>query len=91
LRQELYKTGVSVTIVSPGRVDTPMIDHLRVPSIQPKAPPEAVAHAILRAIRRRQPEVIIPWIGWLLYLSSVLSPRFTDWAVRLLHLEGWEQ
>lgn len=91
LRQELYKTGVSVTIISPGRVDTPLIDHLRVPAISPKIPPEAVARAILRSIRSRQPEVVIPWTGWVYYFTNVLSPGLTDWAVRKLHLEGWEQ
>jgi NADP-dependent 3-hydroxy acid dehydrogenase YdfG len=90
LRQELHGSGVGLTVVSPGRVDTPLIDHLRVPWISAKIPPEPVARAILRAIRRRQPEVILPPQAWLLYFFSVLSPGFTDWAVRLLHLEGWE-
>lgn len=91
LRQELHGTGVSVTTVFPGRVDTPLIANLRVPWISAKIPPEAVARAIVRAIERRSPEVIVPWRARLLIYAHVLSPRFADWAVRFFHLEGWEE
>lgn len=90
LRQELHGTGVGVTIVFPGRVDTPLIAGLEVPWISAKIPPETVARAILRAIRRRQPEVIVPWQTRLLLYAHVISPRFADWGVRFFHLEGWE-
>ncbi len=91
LRQELHGTGVGVTTVFPGRVDTPLIQNLKVPWISAKIPPEHVARAILRGIRRRQPEVIVPWQARLLIYAHVLSPRFADWAVRFFHLEGWEE
>ncbi len=91
LRQELHGTGVGVTIVFPGRVDTPLIANLKVPWISAKIPPEAVAEAILRGIRRRQPEVIVPWQARLLIYAHTLSPRLADWAVRFFHLEGWEE
>jgi short-subunit dehydrogenase len=90
LRQELHGTGVGLTVLSPGRVDTPLIETLRVPWISPKMPPERVARAILHAIRRNHAEVILPPQGWLLVLSSVLFPGLTDQAVRRLHLQGWE-
>jgi short-subunit dehydrogenase len=90
LRQELYGTGVYVTNILPGRVDTPMISNLRVPWISAKIPPQAVARAIVRAIHRRSPEVIIPFPARVLVYVNTLSPHLGDWFVRLFHLEGWE-
>jgi NADP-dependent 3-hydroxy acid dehydrogenase YdfG len=90
LRQELYGTGVYVTSVFPGRVDTPMIAHLRVPWVSGKLSADAVARAIVRSIYRREPEVILPSIARALVYLNTLFPRLADWTVRLLHLEGWE-
>jgi short-subunit dehydrogenase len=90
LRQELHGTGVYATTVFPGRVDTPMIEHLRVPTISSKLPPQAVAHAIVKAIRSQSPEVIIPRSARALVYLNIVSPRLADWFVRKLHLQGWE-
>ena len=94
LRQELHGTGVYVTSVFPGRVDTPMIARLQVPRIAPKVTPEAVARAIVRAIRHRQAEVILPFQARLLWyvhlLLSTLSLPLADWVARKLRLEGRE-
>ena len=91
LRQELYGTGVYVTSVFPGRVDTPMIAHLRVPRISAKMSAEMVARAIVRSIYRREPEVILPSVARALIYLNTLFPRLADRAVRLFHLEGWEE
>lgn len=90
LRQELHDSGVHVTTIFPGRVDTPLLDDLKVPWISGKISPERVARAIVRAIRRRRPEVIIPARVKALYYLNVLSPRLGDWIARFLHLQGWE-
>jgi NAD(P)-dependent dehydrogenase (short-subunit alcohol dehydrogenase family) len=90
LRQELYRTGVDVTTVYPGRVDTPMIQNLRVPWISTKISAETVTRAIVRSIERRKAEVILPPQTKLLHYLNFLSPRLGDWAVRYFHLEGWE-
>jgi NADP-dependent 3-hydroxy acid dehydrogenase YdfG len=90
LRQELTGTGISVTIVLPGRVDTPMIHDLHVPWISAKISPEVVARGIIRAILRRQAEVILPFHAGMLYYISVFSPRLSDWLTRLFHLQGWK-
>ncbi len=90
LRQELHGTGVAVSIVYPGRVDTPMIENLRVPWVSAKISPEAVARAIVRAVRRRQAEVILPVQSKLLVYLNTFAPGLADWAVRRFHLEGWE-
>ncbi|MBS3784488.1 MAG: SDR family NAD(P)-dependent oxidoreductase [Anaerolineae bacterium] len=91
LRQELHGSGVRVTTVFPGRVDTPLIDRLDVPSVSAKIPARAVARAIVDTVRRPRPEVIIPIQGRALHLVNVISPRLGDWIVRQLHLEGWER
>jgi hypothetical protein len=67
-----------------------MIENLRVPWISAKIPPERVAAAILTAIRRKQPEVILPLQTRFLHFANVISPGLADWAARILHLEGWE-
>jgi NADP-dependent 3-hydroxy acid dehydrogenase YdfG len=90
MRQELRGTGVHVTTVFPGRIDTPLLDGMRVPWISPKYSPEMVARAIVRGIRRRQPEVIVPAFYRLFLILSTLSPRLSDWFARVSHLEGWE-
>ncbi len=90
LRQELHGTGVHATVVFPGRVDTPLIENLKVPWISAKIPPEKVARAIVRGIRRRAPEIIVPWQARLLVWAHMISPRLADWGVRFFHLEGWE-
>jgi len=57
LRRELLRSGVGVTIVSPGFIDTAMTSWLRG---VPKAPPELVARAVARSIDRPRREVIVP-------------------------------
>jgi NADP-dependent 3-hydroxy acid dehydrogenase YdfG len=91
LRQELHGTGVGLTIVYPGRVDTPMIDHLKFHPISAKISAGAVAKATLAAIRHNRAEVVIPKLAWTLIYLDLLMPRVADWGVRLFHLQGWEQ
>lgn len=91
LRKELYGSGVSVTSVLPGRVDTPMIAGMMFHPLSAKISPRAVAQAILRAIERRQPVVVLPPQAGLLSLVSTLSPTLADWIIRLLWLEGREE
>ena len=90
-RQELYGSGVHVTTIFPGRVDTPLIATLRVPPISAKIAPETVARAIVRAIRFPQPEVILPVQARALAYVNALCPRLGDWFVRRFHLQGWEE
>jgi NAD(P)-dependent dehydrogenase (short-subunit alcohol dehydrogenase family) len=90
LRQELHGTGVGVSSIYPGRVATPLIGALKFHPFSAPIAPEAVAASVVRAIRSRQPEVIVPPQAWVLILLNALSPRWGDWAVRAFRLEGWE-
>jgi NADP-dependent 3-hydroxy acid dehydrogenase YdfG len=90
IRGDLYGTGVAVTTVFPGRVDTPLIDDLTVPAISAKLAPAKIARRVIRAIYRREAEVIVPaFSGRLLDVVNALAPRVADWFVRRLRLEGW--
>lgn len=91
LRQELRDRGVHVTTIFPGRVDTGLIESLAVPGISAKIPPEMVARAIVTAVRRPKPEVVVPFHARLLYLVNAASPRLGDWLVRVFRLQGWER
>jgi len=90
LRQELHGSGVSVTNVLPGRVDTPLISHLRFAWITAKISPEKVARAILAGIRKRKPIVILPPQAGILYYLNVFAPSLSDRLARVFHIEGWE-
>ncbi len=90
LRQELHGSGVQVTLVFPGRVDTPMVENLEVPWISAKISAEACAKAILKGVQKRKAEIILPPQTLLLYYLQVFAPRLADFAVRFFRLEGWE-
>lgn len=84
LRQELRGSGVTVTTINPGPIDTPFFD-LADPSggyvrnvgwFMLK--PEKVAQHIVRAIELRREEVNLPWwVSPFLKLYQ-LAPRLTD-------------
>ncbi len=90
MRQELVESGIDVSVIYPGRVDTPLIANLEVPRVSPKIAPERVADAILSAIKHRRAEVIIGFRHRLLDLIAVIWPRLSDWLVRAMRLEGRE-
>ncbi len=91
LRQELHGTGISVTNVLPGRVDTPLVSDLEVPWISAKISPETVARAVLAGIRKRKPIVITPPQAGLLYYVNVFAPSLSDTLARYFRLEGWKR
>jgi short-subunit dehydrogenase len=91
LRQELHGSGISVTNVLPGRVDTPFITALEFSWISAKISPEQVARAVLDGVRKRKPIVITPPQARLLYYISVFAPSLSDRLARYFRLEGWEK
>lgn len=90
MRQELRDTGITVTNVMPARVDTPMLEDLEVHWISAKISSGKVARAIVGALKRPRPVVIVPRFAALLYYINVLSPSLSDRLTRLFRLEGWE-
>ncbi len=66
LRHELRASGVSVSVVLPGVVDTPFFERRGAPyrrRVPRPVPAERVAEAVCRAVERRQREVFVPrWL-----------------------------
>ncbi len=89
LRQEMRGTGVHVSTIFPGRIDTPMLAGVSVPWITPKVPAEKVAEAIVGAVLGNKAEVLVPYAGAkLLLVLNSFSAGLGDLAVRALRLSG---
>lgn len=88
MRQELKPYGMRVTVVHPGRIDTPLIAHLRMPFASPKVSPERLARHTVRSIARGRRRLIYPSSGYL-YLVRDLWPALGDWLIGALRLQGW--
>ncbi|GGJ22646.1 SDR family NAD(P)-dependent oxidoreductase [Deinococcus roseus] len=78
LRRELLGSGVHVSLVSPGFVETDMTSKRKVPKI----PPGKVAELILRLLKRPKAEVIIPAYYKILIALERIFPGFGDFLVR---------
>jgi short-subunit dehydrogenase len=89
LRQDLRGTGVKVTTILPGRVDTPMIETLRVPWVSRKISPELVAKVVEQALKGRHPEIVVPRLGpKTLLWSAAFSPRLADFLIKATGIAG---
>lgn len=81
LALELDRTGVGVTLVNPGIINTPFFDHASFAAFPAGAraraiPPERVAAAIVRAVIRDVPEVTVPSTYAIGMLLKAAAPRF---------------
>jgi short-subunit dehydrogenase len=88
LRQELREFGIKITSIYPGRVDTPMIEHLKVPWVSPKISADKVVKAMIKGIKRNRAIVVIPSVYFLLGSLNSIMPRVTDWFYKKLKVEG---
>src|SRR5947208_6353719 len=94
-RVELQKhgTGVAVSLVLPGAIDTPQFDRDRQKigyQPQPVPPiyePEPFAEAVLRCCERPVRELPIGWGAQKALWGQKLSPRAGDWMLRRM---GWK-
>ena len=73
LRRQLHSSGVSVSVVSPGYIDTPLTSYRRgrMPG------PSLIASAIAGLVERPRREVVAPW--W--YRVPIALERVAPWLV----------
>jgi short-subunit dehydrogenase len=82
LRDELAGSGVTVSVISPGPVDTGFFGEEleRVADVvfsQPMSTTEEVAKAIVRCVDQGTPEIALPWLSGKLCTLGYLSPALT--------------
>ncbi len=92
LRAELAGSGIRVSVVSPDSVETAHTlqelqhDEAALSFASAPLPPEAVAEAVLRAVRKGPPEILVPAASGLLVRLLMAFPRL---VLRLLPLLRW--
>jgi short-subunit dehydrogenase len=87
LRHELKGTGVGLTMVYPGQIQSSLHDHEkeRMPDwykLERGAPAEPLAHAVLEGVERDQREVFYPPNVRLLRIAHGLRPALADAFLR---------
>ena len=88
LRRELKGTGVIVSGVFPGAVDTEFDQqagvHWEITGVAPKwllVSPEEVAQLILKVIRKKRKNAVIPAVMWVAVLANAHFPGFVSWLL----------
>jgi short-subunit dehydrogenase len=87
LRADLRGTGLRVTTVVPGRVDSAYFEHNpgsaermpKVIALGPTLTPAQVAAAIVRGVEQEKREIVLPALIRLFFLTQALSPRLATW------------
>ncbi|MGO0062259.1 SDR family NAD(P)-dependent oxidoreductase [Brevibacillus fluminis] len=92
LRQELNGTGIHVTCVMPGPIDTPFLEKADAGGAYRQnvqaylLSPEHTARAITRAVAKKQAELRLPWkLSLLSMLYSMLPQRIKRWVAPLIN------
>ncbi len=91
--QEKHRTGVDVSLILPGGINTPQFDRGRQKQgeqpqpVPPIYEPEVVTAAILRCCERPQRELPVTWASQKLLWGQKLSPRAGD---LVLLRNGWK-
>jgi NADP-dependent 3-hydroxy acid dehydrogenase YdfG len=85
VRGELRGTGVEISVVMPGVVDTELATGVGTPRGVPKIKPEDVAAAIVEVLQRPRFDVYVPRsIGPLTALGAAVPRRVREWAMRAM-------
>ncbi|MDB5052901.1 MAG: oxidoreductase [Bacilli bacterium] len=88
LRQELVNTGIHVTAINPGPIDTPFFERADLTGNYVKRlkwimlDPEKVAKAVLQAIAKRKTEVNLPFVAGAAAKLALLVPGISNAIVR---------
>lgn len=84
LRRELSNTGIKVSLVSPGRTRTKIVDNAVIrtksngQSILGEMPIERVASIIMKSSKKSRREIILPFALKMLLLTYILFPDFVE-------------
>jgi len=96
LRAEYRGTGVSASVICPGFVEAGIYQRvvedtgLTAPWILGTSPPDAVAKAVLQAIKKDIPEIIVnPGPTRFLTTIAEFSPSFAEWFGRQFGISKW--
>jgi short-subunit dehydrogenase len=97
LRASYAGSGVSSSVVCPGYIhgegmfaDRAQKSGSQAPRIVGSSPPEAVGRAVVRAIERDAPEILVtPSMARLLGAVGQLQPRMHDWLKRVMKLRAF--
>lgn len=82
---ELHGTGIDVSCVMPGFVNTELTSGVRRPAYVRVVEPEDIAEAIVAAVRRPRLQVWVPRsLGPVTYINALLPRRLREGAARLL-------
>ena len=93
VRMELQDAGreVSVTLIKPGAVDTPYMEHARnyltdgaTKNPPPSYHPDVVAKAIAHACENHVRDLVVGGGGWAASLMGTFAPTLTDLAMELV-------
>jgi len=93
VEEQKHGTGVAVSVVLPGAIDTPQFDRDRQKigcqpqPIPPIYEPEPFARAVLECCVRPRRELPVGWGAQKLLWGQKLSPRAGDWVLRRT---GWD-
>ena len=82
---------ISVTLIKPGPVDTPFMEHARnamgtrgTRNPPPAYHPRVAARAILHACETPVRDLYVGTAGWLTSLAGALAPRLTDYVMEVV-------
>ncbi|TDI89113.1 MAG: SDR family oxidoreductase [Candidatus Dadabacteria bacterium] len=90
LRQELFGSGINVSIIHPALTQTPLLNHVRPEDMPPPfrgitpISVESVAKAVVNGVYYNQARIIVPFQPKLLLLADAISPHIGDLVVKLL-------